>query len=432
MTGKQLAAIIVAFCLCVFGATLGVLRFSSGDPSSGDTAPPKSTPPSKAPVYAYATSQELVVMRGRQVVGRTSRAFDPANYAVNQISWTHDGKYVVFLSDAGLLPGSAGLYDESKQELRFINTQTGTEKRLPCPDCKWFATLEDDTVLATAVHTTNEGYDEQKVWLFDLDSGSPGVSQPLNTEQYNGLPGSTWLANTRNHMMVNLLGDSPRMAFFSSDGLEVLNNTLYSTSNSYMLATGAEHTIYGSEVFALAAPIRPGECTQAFAVDVHTPSRQESIGSDSSAIEPPGYKDGKSGLDILDMWWGFDGKLHATIASWTCDETKESEETKQVLVSPPTVWRLDWDKWVKEGNQPATMVRPLDARTSMVLVVPDCIGITPPDGPYCYVGKLYREEAGKRTLVADQVFSVSTPPIKGGPSKAIRPWPTPTYDHKGE
>jgi hypothetical protein len=132
------------------------------------------------------------------------------------------------------------------------------------------------------------------------------------------------------------------------------------------------------------------------------------------------------------MWWGLDGKLRATIVSWKCGKPRKNELTEQTLASPPTVWRLEWDKWVKEGNQPATMVRPLDARTNTVLVVPHCIGIEPPNGTVCNVGKLYRQEAGRRTLVADKVISVSTPPVKSGPAEAVSPWPTPIYSHHGE
>ncbi|GAA2639891.1 hypothetical protein GCM10010425_50460 [Streptomyces spororaveus] len=114
---------------------------------------------------------------------------------------------------------------------------------------------------------------------------------------------------------------------------------------------------------------------------------------------------------MSDLWWGPDQHLYATISAWTCDKSQDTQDGKKRPHRPATLFRLDGDRWVSAGDQPATVVRPLDRDTRMVLVIPDCNGpVERADGiTYCNTGSLYREAAGKRTKVADDVLSLSAP-----------------------
>lgn len=79
------------------------------------------------------------------------------------------------------------------------------------------------------------------------------------------------------------------------------------------------------ERIAIAVRSNPGECVAAFPVYLLT-MEGGMTPTDMSAAEPPGYvPQVAGGVTVNDLWWNPDGHLYATIASWTCDETKRAE-----------------------------------------------------------------------------------------------------------
>ncbi|PRH80930.1 hypothetical protein C6N75_01490 [Streptomyces solincola] len=171
-------------------------------------------------------------------------------------------------------------------------------------------------------------------------------------------------------------------------------------------------TLGGRELIAVAARNNPGACNAPF--PVHPLGTDGTVGgSYQDAALPPGYVAGVTGgIDVRDLWWGPDQHLYATISAWTCDDSRSAQDDKKVPHRPATLFRLDGERWVSAGAQPATVVRPLDRRTRMVLVIPDCIGHIERDdaAAYCNSGPLYRERDGKRTKITGGVLSLSAPP----------------------
>lgn len=137
-----------------------------------------------------------------------------------------------------------------------------------------------------------------------------------------------------------------------------------------------------------------------------------------SAAEPPGYvRNRQGGVKVKDIWWGLDGQLHATIASWSCDLTRRFENDKMIRINTYALWRLDGQRWVSEDRVSASIVRQLSRGGKLALQIPECLGpvgsLTNPDRPdfptYCNTGKLYRDYGGQQVLVAEGVIGILTP-----------------------
>jgi hypothetical protein len=359
--------------------------------------------------YAYITSRELVIMRGDQVVGRLSRVFDEAAPDQNKVVWTHSGDYVALLSGTTLLQE-----DSSDEELIVISARTGNVRRTPCPRCWDLTPIDRDAILVAAYRGDNDARDE--FLKFDLDS--PGAGLPVNLD-----PPSTshfrrsFLISTQHFILTHQgaffgTGDyRQQLKLTKVDGSSSVDFG-YFRSNDSMLAAVIENGEEGDARIAVAFRPNPGECIAEFPTFILSP-RGEEIATDMSGAQPPGdVSHVNGGMELRDLWWGLDGHLRATIASWTCDNTKRAEDEKKIPATPSTVWRLDGQKWIKEGPSHATMVRELDERTRVMLVIPDCIGATTHPSPaiYCNSGVLYRDQDEKRTRIAEQVISISMPP----------------------
>ncbi|WP_405786973.1 hypothetical protein OG753_02940 [Streptomyces sp. NBC_00029] len=365
--------------------------------SNGATAGPTAAPAGGTP-YAYTTEQELVLVRGDRPATRVPRVFDLADPHRNKVVWTHDGHRVAFFSDDELL--------DRRDDTRLItvDARTGEVRRLPCPGCHDLAPVGDHDVMVLS-------YEPGPTSAFRIDLDRPTAPR---TELDNG---SYWqpqlLGSTPTHVLTGqyeMSGGDPGMELRLND-LNTVGITVYPRfdSNAYMPAALA--AVGGGERIAVAARHNPGGCTAPFPIHVLGP-KGEVGGSDQSAALPPGYIDGVTGgIDVSDLWWGPDRHLYATISAWTCDKSQDSQDGRKRPHRPATLFRLDGDRWVSAGDQPATVVRPLDRDIRMVLVVPDCNGpVERTDGiTYCNTGSLYREEAGQRTKVADDVLSLSAP-----------------------
>ncbi|MFE5810553.1 hypothetical protein [Streptomyces sp. NPDC056491] len=412
----RLAALVVLVLAVAVTATLLITRATDGSgaggragegkggtadgrpsqaSSNGATAGPAAAPAGGTP-YAYTTEQELVLVRGDRPPTRVPRVFDLADPHRNKVVWTHDGHRVAFFSDDELL--------DRRDDTRLItvDARTGEVRRLPCPGCHDLAPVGDHDVMVLS-------YEPGPTGAFRIDLDRPTAPR---TELDNG---SHWqpqlLGATPTHVLTGqyeMSGGDPGMELRLND-LDTAGITVYPRfdSNAYMPAALA--AVGGGERIAVAARHNPGGCTAPFPIHVLGP-KGEVGGSDQSAALPPGYIDGVTGgIDVSDLWWGPDRHLYATISAWTCDKSQDPRDGKKRPHRPATLFRLDGDRWVSAGDQPATVVRPLDHGIRMVLVVPDCNGpVERTDGiTYCNTGSLYREEAGKRTKVADNVLSLS-------------------------
>lgn len=360
------------------------------------------------PAYVYITSEELVLIRDKQVMARLSRTFVEADPNQNKVAWTHRGDYVMVLS-------GINLESDTQSELIFINTHTGAQGRLPCSGCD-FTPIGDNDVLVSS-YISGSGQEATFEYMkFNLDSPETGVSAELPSIDVDNLGGRFFLSSTRQYILTNQgvnqggrYEQKLEIVKFD-DHAPVLSG--YAPSSAYIPVAAIEDSSDGDAKFAVAARVNPGGCVAPFPISLLSSTGEVTI-TDMSAAEPPGYVPNvQGGMRVNDLWWGLDGHLRATIASWTCDDARRFENEKMVLASPSRLWRLDEQKWVLEDAAPATIVRQLVGDVRMVLTMPDCIGeaASPEPVKYCNVGALYRDEHGDRTLIAERVLSVSVPP----------------------
>ncbi|MDX2982230.1 MULTISPECIES: hypothetical protein [Streptomyces] len=405
-----LAALALALAVA---ATVIVVRVTGSSPdddrvaAAGPTASKRQTP--IGAVYAYTTEREFVLVRGESPPVRVSRVFDLSDSAKNDVVWTHDGRWVTLLSDAALLD------QPDSVQLITLNAQTGEVRRRPCPNCDDLAPVGDHDVIA--LRWDNDARETRAVRYDAGDPADHGTQIPPASDS-DGTWQNLLLGGTRTHLLTGeyvMSGGEPGMELRLHElkgtaGTGITASYTRFDSNAYMPTALA--TIDGRERIAVGVRQNPGECATSFPI-VLLDLNGEVHGTDQSAAMPPGYIPAVTGgIEVHDLWWGPDQHLYATISSWTCDNSADSEDVKRRVHRPSTLWRLDGERWAAAGTQPATVARQLDRSTTMILTIPDCIGPTDraDAGTYCNSGTLSREHDGKRTKIADGVLGLSAPP----------------------
>ncbi|MEU2623123.1 hypothetical protein ABZ642_34315 [Streptomyces sp. NPDC007157] len=413
ITLRRLVALAVLAVVVAVAATLIVVRVTGASPgddrgAAADPSASKGQTP-LGEVYAYTTAREFVLVRGERPPVRVSRVFDPTDSAKNVVVWTHDGRWVALLSDAALLDQS------DRVQLITLNAQTGEVRRRPCPHCDELAPVGDHDVVALRWD------DEARATLavrYDVGDPADHGTRIAPASDSDGTWQNLLLGGTRTHLLTGeyvMSGGEPGMELRLHElkgaaGTGTTTSYPRFDSNAYMPTAVA--TIDGQERIAVGVRQNPGECAASFPVVLLGPDG-EVHGTDQSAALPPGYIPAVTGgIEVHDLWWGPDQHLYATISSWTCDSSGDSEDDKMRPHRPSTLWRLDGERWVAVGAQPVTVARQLDRGTTMILTIPDCIGPTDraDSVTYCNSGTLSRERHGKRTKIADKVLGLSAPP----------------------
>ncbi|MGC8920743.1 hypothetical protein AB7952_19140 [Streptomyces sp. PG2] len=413
ITLGRLAVIGVLALVIAVAATVIVVR-TTGRPSGGerDADAGSGDPKGRAAhgeVYAYTTERELRLVRDDHPPVRVRRVFDPTDSAKNDVVWTHDGQWVVLLSDDELLDRPDDV------QLITLNARTGEVQRRPCPYCDSLAPVGDHDVVALRWD------DETRSTLaVRYDAGDPTDSGTRIAPAADS--GGTWqpdlLGGTRRHLLTGdyvMSGGDPGMELRLSEltGAAVVGATaVYPRFDSNMYMPTAAATIDGRERIAVGERQNPGECAASFPILLLGTDGQMH-GTDQSGVFPPGYIPFVTGgIEVHDLWWGLDHHLYATITSWTCDNSADSEQDRMRLHRPSTLWRLDGHRWVKAGAKPVTVARRLDRDTTMTLTIPDCVGPTDRADAttYCNTGTLTRQRHGRQTKIADGVIGLSAPP----------------------
>lgn len=408
ITLGRLAILVVLVLAVAVAGTLLATR-DGGDGARGDGKKgagdrPTSLPSADVTPYAYTTEDELVLIRDGRPPVRVPRVFDVGDAQQNTVVWSHDGRQLAFFSDDALLA------QPENSRLITVDAATGEVRRLRCPNCYDLAPVGDHDV---AVLRSDPA--ATRVLRFDLTDPKAAATA------VTALPGngSDWqirfLGGTRNHLLTaqytTVAGGDTAMdlRLLDAEGRQIASYLPFD-SNAYMPAALA--TVGGKDRIAVAVRNNPGGCVAPFPIHLLDLNATAPY-TDQSAALPPGYIPRVTGgIEVRDLWWAPDRHLYATISAWTCDNSKRIENDKQRLHRPATLFRLDGKKWVSAGDQPATVVRPLDHDTRMVLTIPDCVGSQSKDttATYCNTGPLYRERDGRRTKVADAVLSLSAPP----------------------
>lgn len=358
----------------------------------GDTATP----------YAYITEDRLTVVREGRVIVEVERLFDPGDAHANTHAWTHNGDYLAMFSDNALRTV------EFPQELIVVDTRTGDVERTPCEGCTDITAIGEQTILVSdykglgsdgVVHLT--GYDPA-----DLD-------HPASIDAFGH---ADFLSSTRDHVLSyttswqgNTSGVDLQLAN-AGTGESMLAGWV--GSNTYLKSAALAGDGDRSDQFAVAYTVNPGMCFSSYPIQILT-SDGGHMETDTSAAEPPGFVPDVSGggMRVEDLWWDLEGRLHASMSSWTCDTTAESQNHQRVLLESMRIWRLDGASWVPTDFPPASMMEQIDEDSYLRLQTRDCVGdrtITN-YALQCNVGDLYLRRGATENLVAEGVIAVSTP-----------------------
>ncbi|SDH49996.1 hypothetical protein SAMN05216553_1256 [Lentzea fradiae] len=394
MSVRRLVLITIVACLVGALVTLVVINY--------ERKPDGPAVDLSKPAYAYTTLTELVVMRGDEVLTKVTRPFDKSDPLNNQVVWSNDGQWVAFLAAVGLLGE-----DPDEEKLVGIDVRTGQRSEFPCPRCDWIAAVGEDGVLAST------GSELRRIAL-----GEPGSGTEVDGPREDGvrifLAGTRHLALTAEQVSTGR-STGERLKLVSPEGKLHFEVGTFD-SNSYMPAAGISGPTTADTLFAVAVRNNPGLCQADF--PVHLVNAEGLIAdTEWGDAAPPGFVPNEAqGIEVNDLWWDDSRTLHATIVSWTCDDTKQDHVSKKVLHSGSRLWKLDGRRWVLEDDSPATVVRPLGGNGRVVLSIPDCVGeMSVPDRQtYCNLGTVQVVRDGQRTEVATGALQIYAPPATSG------------------
>jgi hypothetical protein len=386
---RKLLILSICAALCLSLALALAVRLGRG--GAADTGPDRGA---GGDTYAYVTEREVVLMRGERTVARVRRLFDAADPADYQVVWTHSGDYLAFYSDARVRRE-----DTSQLQLVSVNASTGAVHRARCADCGTFTPVGRNSILARG---------SAGVFRFDLDKPGPGSPIPAPLTTAAGRYGQFLVSSPEHVITSQYEGNNERLDLMKADGSAPQRLGSFD-SNDYMPAAVSRAGTESQRTFAVAFRTNPGLCgpfpIYVFGMD-GTGRR-----TDMSRVTRDDLTAGEYGLQVNDLWWGLDGHFHAAIEPLVCKRDSENVYHREPA-GPSSVWRLDDAVWVEEKSGAATMQRALGTDVNAVLVAHDCGSSArrrESDAVYCNSGVLYRERDGERTVVADDVLSISAP-----------------------
>jgi len=391
---KFLVLMVCLVLVATIGTVLAIRLLDRGDRST------TAATPDPAGAWAYVTEDAVVVMRQDAVVVEVPRMSDLSDPQEYRTAWTHDGRYLVFLSDVVVRQK-----ESEETGLVVVDAATGAVRNVPCPHCDDFTPVRERDIL---VRMETGSSTEHKMIRADDPSGATTpvtaaiaccgylVSSPVQVITPEQVDGGIQLRLT------------------SLDGTfdKVLGRF---DSNTYLpAAVSAEHGS-GATLFAVAFRTNPGLCG-AFPIRLF---RSDGFRGDTdmSAVEPDGIEQEDLGVEVHDLWTEPDGTFRATISATDC-RSKDAEGAVVVKKSRTGVYRLWRATWVKEGDEPLTMQRRFDPAGTAGLAEHDCRGATPPKERsvrYCNTGTLSVARNGRRTVLRDDVTAISAPTAGGRP-----------------
>jgi hypothetical protein len=353
--------------------------------------------------YAYITEDRLVVVREGRIVAEVERLFDPADEHANTLVWTHDGDYVAMFSDNRLR------MLEVPEELIVVDTRTGAVQRTPCVGCTDLAAIGDHAILVSDYK--GQGGDA----VVNLTEYDPvALDRPASVTAFGH---GHFLSSTREHVLSyttswqdnDTSGVDLRLANADSGEVAVAG---WVGSNTYLKSAALTGNGDRPDQFAVAYTVNPGMCFSSYPVVIFEADGNHTE-TDASAAAPLSFVPDVSGggMEVEDLWWDFEGRLHASISTWTCDPGGESQADQKVAHESMQIWRLEGTVWVASEFPPAAMMEQLDEHTYLRLGLPDCIGDrTITDRALnCNIGELQLWRDGTDHLVAEDVIAVSTP-----------------------
>lgn len=319
------------------------------------------------PAYAYTTATALSVHRGERMWLETPGKFtgDPV--------WTHGAGHVAAVTDKG--------------DLVVVDVAERRTRTVKC-GCRGVAAIRDESL----VYVNGTGR------AFTLDLGSGGGPRALALR----LPAPLRAAEARAGLADGFLLFATRPGIDSGAMLTVTldgQGTVVKDLPEVAYGTGAAA---GDGRYAYAVVVGEGDCAHPSPIYVTDATTGSTFATDTSALVK-GFPNGDT--FPVDMWWGRDKRLYATLVSWECDPMGG------IPLMPPGLWRLDDRKWVSVDGGPLHAVRQLGAGFKIVTTENQT---------------LYRElNGGRGVKVAPGVIGLAAPPWTGPADPAAAPTGTP-------
>ncbi|GAA0404072.1 hypothetical protein GCM10009541_54080 [Micromonospora gifhornensis] len=367
--------------LVLVGVVLYVtLRTDSADPPA--VAQP-GTPMSASPTptgtlaYAYTSSSGLVINRKD---GESVKV--PGDFSTGPIFWTGTGDFVVALS----------LSTTDDGFLTIVDVRTGAFRRVEC-GCSSAAPAGGDRVAYLDDET-----DEPLV----IDVAAGDETQPFDVTLPDGRRVTQVMAGGGDSVLVRTQlipagQDTPE--YSSPDMLYAVklgDPTPRKVSENHFIvgssAVGGSGPD-GSARFVVTVSDDDGRCVS-FTYWLWNGSTGTTVSLPKFVQSAPGEQ---AWMTVSDWWWNQDGALHASLTSHRCTDENDDEFT-----APPTLWRLDGDRWTQVDQVVADAVRPIGAGTRLLLR----------QGGETNEHDLYIETGGNAELSVQQVYDVAVAPAR--------------------
>jgi hypothetical protein len=362
------------------------LRADGSDPkATAQPGPPvAASPTSTGPLaYAYTSSSGLVINRTGGAPVKV-----PGAFYTGSIFWTGTGDFVVAFS----------LSTTDDRFLTVVDVRTGAFRRVEC-GCWGAAPAGGDRVAYV-----NDKTDAPLV--LDLAAGTD--AQPFDVTLPDGWRVTEAMAGGGDSLLVRtqlIPGGQDTPEYDSPDKLYAVK-----LGDPTPRKVSENHFIVGSSAVGGAG----ADGSARFGVTVaDDDGRCNSLtywlwdGSTGTTVNPPMFVQSAPGeqawMTVSDWWWDGEGALHASLTSQRC-----TDETDAEVTAPPTLWRLDGDRWTQVDQTVADAVRPLGAGTRLLLRKE---GQT---NEY----DLYVETGGKAELSVRQVYDVAVAPARPQPRAA--------------
>lgn len=348
-------------------------------------------------LYAYATSEALVVMSGRTEITTYKAAFNPTSGLV----WTFDGRYVVALID---------LHADNRayKTMVAIDVESKAARTFPCPRCTGIAAVGQSVVVALA--------SVESVWQFDLASGR-AVEGKTDLPKLSagpivlgGIPGTFLVAGSAKEGGGSGRSGVDELYLVGTDGRAKLVDTTGMGWDRVHEALAAVTSGQKGQ-FVVRVSTSTSYCgiiDRVFSVDAGT---GRVITTDATGVTPFGFNsdagpETEASLRFQSLWWEKNA-LHATVEAWKCrrGDYIPGQEIKDTVttITKLSVWALENNRWQRAEGVLGTQIRLGNNSTLFYDIAV----------PTADVGKvLYLRSDTGTIAIASEVLAVAAPVIQ--------------------
>ncbi|MFT7836488.1 hypothetical protein Q5530_10090 [Saccharothrix sp. BKS2] len=338
--------------------------------------------------YAYATADEVVVMRGERVVTRWR---EERAARVGPVVWTDDGRHAAFLTSTGA-PDTPGAI----RRLVTVDARSGNTRSARCDGCTGVAAPGGGTLLV------GTGTDGPFTGLLALDPGSGGEPAEVPV-RLPPLDRVELFSGTGGEVLLGGVGPTGAESWFRvrADGSTTPVGSVAATRRDrsgqpYLRGRGPVAAAVdgaGNTAYAVAGSFRGRDdrCGSAAEVFAALPAAGSTVPTDLSAATPADTR--TTATDVLSLWWDPAHRLRAAVLAGVCDGTS--------ALAPTTgEWLLERNRWVQVSAEPTLGSLHLRSGSKLVTRLPGA----PRDG-----ASLVLERGGRRTAIASGVRSITAP-----------------------